>query len=370
MGKKKKYFFIARNKNNNDYKIIKIDGKRSHSLEEIDEFTIKFCSGDNMADYLSKAKVIDCANCDFYIASQTDKRMNYLEVVYSFFEKRAKLLNSVIDSSKNKTLTTINESAKKILNEFAEKMNHDDDFYEYVISGYSRIPKSFIKWFVDNKSVNYNAKYINGAWPIKTYSLLRNVIVEMNRYDANRIEVEYTDIRSKNNEVERRKLDDLLLIETSDDYVEGQLDFTNLLKDEEKEEEKEEEKIVEILEVFSNIPVNVIARNSKGQLCFRSKLIPSYEYAGNDKEKLQTLLSKEIAEIVYELVNVRQNTSIFDDGNFEESMDRVKIKLVEKLKENKQVLDNAYQWCLVYNKYSERLKGDLYGRQYTRHESN
>ena len=122
MGRRKEYFLIARNKQNNDYQIIKINGKRSLRLEEIDEFTLRFGNSSNMIDYLTKAKVLEFSDCDFYIANQTKQEMNYLEVVYDSRESRTELLSEVITASKQGTLDSNNDTAKRILDNFANKL--------------------------------------------------------------------------------------------------------------------------------------------------------------------------------------------------------------------------------------------------------
>ena len=358
MGRRKEYFLIARNKQNNDYQIIKINGKRSHRLEEIDEFTLRFGNSSNMIDYLTKAKVLEFTDCDFYIANNTKNEMNYLEVVYDSRESRTELLREVIDASKQRSLDTNNEHAKRILDNFANKVSGDPVFNDYIINGKSKLPKMFVDNFVGYNKANYRAKYKRGSWAIKTYSILRNVIVEMNRYDATNRGFYYLDSRSRDNETARRKLDDKLLVVTDKNYVEGQLTLFDL------EESRIEDKLIEILDTLTSLPADVIVKNKKGELCYRRRKFPSYE--DGDLNKLSTLLTKELAEIIFDLVSTRQTASIFDDGTYEEDMKYAKLRLVDKLKEDKDVLNNAYRWCLVYNKYSERYLGDNYGRQYTK----
>lgn len=362
MGRRKEYFLVARNKQNNDYQIIKINGKRSHRLEEIDEFTLRFGNSSNMTDYLTKAKVLEFSDCDFYIANQTNNEMNYLEVAYDSRESRTELLREVITASKAGQLDTNNESAKKILDNFANKVIGDQVFNDYIINGKSKLPKMFVDNFVGNNRANYRAKYKRGSWAIRTYSILRNVTVEMNRYDATNRGFYYSDSRSRANEEARRKLDDKLLVVTDRNYVEGQLTLFDF-----EDEQSLEDKLIEVLDTFSSIPSDVIVKNKKGELCYRARKFPSYE--DGDLNKLRTLLTKELAEIVFGLVSTRQSSSIFDDGTYEEDMKYEKLRLVDKLKEDKTVLNNAYKWCLVYNKYSDRFKGDNYGRQYTKQTS-
>lgn len=363
MGKKKEYFLIARNKNSNEYQIIKINNKRRLSLEEIDEFTLNFDNGIRMNDYLMKAKVLDSSGYDFYIANQTNNKMQYLEVVYCSRETRTELLQNVIRASKKKELTKDNESAKSILDSFSIKVFEDRMFNQYIINGKSKLPKKFVDYFVGNQSVNYNAKYRNGAWPITSYSLLRNIIVEMNRYDSNDKLFIYSDKSSRDNELKRRQLDSKLLLETADDYIEGQMDLFSLL-----DEKSDEDKLIEVLHTFSYLPSETITKNKNGEYCYRVKTFPEYE--NGDLRKLQTLLTKELAKAIYEMLKVRQTSSIFDDGHYTEELKEARIKITNQLSENRRLLDNAYNWCLVYNKYSERYLGDNYGRQYTKQESN
>ena len=361
MGRRKEYFLIARNKQNNDYQIIKINGKRSNRLEEIDEFTLRFGNSSNMVDYLTKANVINFSDCDFYIANQTKQEMNYLEVVYDSREDRTGLLRSVISASKAGKLDTNNEQAKRILDNFADKVSANPVFNEYIINGKSSIPKIYVDNFVGKNKANYSAKYKRGSWAIRTYSILRNVTVEMNRFDATNRGFYYSDSRSRDNETARRKLDDKLLVLTDKNYVEGQLTLFDL------EESCIEDKLIEILDTLTSLPADVIVKNKKGELCYRRRKFTSYE--DGDLNKLSTLLTKELAEIIFDLVSTRQTASIFDDGTYEEDMKYEKLRLVDKLKEDKDVLNNAYRWCLVYNKYSDRFKGDNYGRQYAKQTS-
>ena len=360
MGRRKEYFLIARNKQNNDYQIIKINGKRSLRLEEIDEFTLRFGNSSNMIDYLTKAKVLEFSDCDFYIANQTKQEMNYLEVVYDSRESRTELLREVIDASKQGSLDTNNDIAKRILDNFANKVSGDPVFSDYIINGKSKLPKTFVDNFVGYNKANYSSKYKRSPWAIRTYSILRNVIVEMNRYDATNRESYYSDSRSRDNETARRRLDDKLLVVTDKNYVDGQLTSFDL-----EDEQSLEDRLIEILDTFLGTPADVIVKNKKGELCYRRRKFPAYE--DGDLNKLSTLLTKELAEIIFDLVSTRQTASIFDDGTYEEYMKSAKLRLVSKLKEDKVVLNNAYRWCLVYNKYSDRFKGDNYGRrQYTK----
>lgn len=360
MGRRKEYFLIARNKQNNDYQIIKINGKRSHRLEEIDEFTLRFGNSSNMIDYLTKAKVLEFSDYDFYIANQTKQEMNYLEVVYDSRESRTELLREVIDASKQGTLDTNNDPAKRILDNFANKVSGDPVFSDYIINGKSKLPKTFVDNFVGYNKANYSSKYKRSPWAIRTYSILRNVIVEMNRYDATNRGSYYSDSRSRDNETARRRLDDKLLVVTDRNYVDGQLTSFDL-----EDKQSLEDRLIEILDTFLGIPADVIVKNKKGELCYRRRKFPAYE--DGDLNKLSTLLTKELAEIIFDLVRIRQTASIFDDGTYEEYMKSAKLRLVNKLKEDKDALNNAYRWCLVYNRYSDRFKGDNYGRrQYTK----
>ena len=79
MGKKKEYYLIAQNKeDNNQYYFVKINGKTKLTLEEIDEFTINFDTKEELANHLIETKELATPNYDFFFFFISNNTFSFL----------------------------------------------------------------------------------------------------------------------------------------------------------------------------------------------------------------------------------------------------------------------------------------------------
>ena len=265
MGVAKRYYLVIRDKSTNDYNIINIcdrhgNTNRANKLEVIDDLTMHYKDKEEFIDDLYEQGYVNNTNIDPFIVSPNSKNnyLDYFELVFNNKSKRSELLNGIIETQLDKNIEKEEDNVKYILDRFAEGMYYNDEFNNIVNFGYSNVSKKFISYYKGKKGLkpNYQVKYKDGEWALLSYTLVRNIIDIMDRFNRYKLEtnemfeanLEYyeevtpgrkklkpyllEDIENKYFNAygeDRLKLKNDLLLKTDKNYVEGQMSFDEYL---------------------------------------------------------------------------------------------------------------------------------------------
>lgn len=346
MSKGNLYYLVARNRNDNSLSVIQVDESDSNKLESIDLFTMKFKDESQLASELySRGDIQDC-NVDLFIVNRKGTSVEIQEVIYSY----ANGIKQIAENSKSGNIKKSRDDINKILDNFAEMMEYNSQFFDMVRFTETNIYKKFLDYFDDARisgRVMYEAKYKDGSWANKSYKLVRNIIEAKERFETYR----YTGHNINGNGFYRRILTEKLIDITDRDYMENQL---SLIDDSNHNDDKSlEDKMVEVLLTFDNISVAVFI-NSVGQVSLNREFFDMW--SDEDFRKLELLLNDELALHVYRLAYAN-STFNTNSGNVS------KLDIVNILKNDTITLNAAYEWCKIYNKYDNTL-GDVNGNQY------
>lgn len=399
MGAVKRYYLVIRDKTNNDYNIINICDRNGHSsrsnrLEVIDDLTTHYRNSNEFIGDLLEQGYINNSNVDLFIVSPNSKgtELSYLEVAYNSNNKRDEKLKRIIDSAILKDLTKEEDNIKYILDRFADLMYYDDEFNNIVIFGYSNVANKYINYFKNRKGTKpfYQAKFKDGEWALHSYPLIRNIVDIINRYDfykRNSKEIfeqnldyykRITPGRKKiskvlldeiynnyfaANQLDRLNLKSDLLLKTDKNYVEGQLSFNDYINDLEFEDGKNDTyldidtKITVVMDVFNKLPRKVFSMLEDGTIIFNTNMFLVYE---NEKEKdiLSNLLPGDLLkDIENYTVNISRlkiySSRIYDTDSLVREVNHYETKIYNRLLNNIDELNDAYSWCLLYNKCME-----------------
>ena len=399
MGAVKRYYLVIRDKTNNDYNIINICDRNGHSsrsnrLEVIDDLTTHYRNSNEFIGDLLEQGYINNSNVDLFIVSPNSNgtELSYLEVAYNSNNKRDEKLKRIIDSAILKDLTKEEDNIKYILDRFADLMYYDDEFNNIVIFGYSNVANKYINYFKNRKGTKpfYQAKFKDGEWALHSYPLIRNIVDIINRYDfykRNSKEIfeqnldyykRITPGRKKiskvlldeiynnyfaANQLDRLNLKSDLLLKTDKNYVEGQLSFNDYINDLEFEDGKNDTyldidtKITVVMDVFNKLPRKVFSMLEDGTIIFNTNMFLVYE---NEKEKdiLSNLLPGDLLkDIENYTVNISRlkiySSRIYDTDSLVREVNHYETKIYNRLLNNIDELNDAYSWCLLYNKCME-----------------
>ena len=341
MSKTNEYFLIARNKNTNEFKIIPVNRDRSSSLEDIDLFTIKYQDSIELTKFLNEKGIISSDEYDYFIVNQ--KKVNGKNILkkQEILFKNNKKIKGIAENSKAKTLYKSNADIDAILDGFAYFMQQESNLWKQVVTNKTNIYSKFADYFMSGRNVDIpTVKYRDGGWARKSYPLIRNILEA-----ESRPKVEYDTVKR---DMYRSLLDEKLFDETKETYAENQISMFDIIP----EEKEKEERLLEVLNIFENLPRDIfIIKNDEAR--FNENLFSSYE--DNDLEKFRRNLPDKL-QYVLQLLAVHKETYKSMDS-FQLPIKQALNAIVRILKSNKQVLDRAYEWAMLYVKYKEKALG-------------
>ncbi len=350
--RKKNYYLVARNRDTNDFKILKVYGERGNSLERIDYATSKYTSYEELIDLLYSRERIDSKNYDLFIAYKgNNKEMKYLELIYNSKNDRVADLKSALINSSNGDMKK-SPDAKRIVDKFCQKMEYNDLFYHFIMNGNTNLYKKFIKYFektptfgLDEDSTihskpMYSVKYADGAWVMDSYLLIRNIVEAFNRFDQF-TEKENRDYLNENVPY-RKMINNRLMRETSKDFVEGQMNIFDYIEQEQMI--SEEDRLIEVMSTIDSIDIDTFIKE-KNKIVLNEEKFASLDEI--DLLKLKTLIRGKLLEYIYEYCSNKYDIELGQRAGLS------KDKIIDYLRRSKN-LDNAYNWCLIYNKYLDK----------------
>ena len=415
MGAVKRYYLVIRDKSNNDYSIINISDRcgncsRTNRLEVIDDLTTHYKDKNEFVGDLLEQGYIKNSNVDLFIVSPNSKgnMLSYYELVYNSNNKRDKKLKSIIEATLDNNIIKEEDDVKYILDRFADLMNYDDEFNNIVNFGYSNVPMIYVNYFKNNRGAKsfYQAKFKDGEWAMKSYSLIRNVVDIIDRFDyykrhtseifeenldyykrvtPGRIKINKSVLEDiYNNYFDNYKKDRLnlksdLLLKTDKNYIEGQLTFSDYLNNLEFDNNNYDEKDIDIkvtiiMDIFKNLPRKVFSILEDKSIGVNTQMFLVYENE-RDKYTLSSLLSKDLLKdlenYTFNLNKLKTYSSrIYDTDSLVREVNHYESKIYNRLLNNINELNDAYSWCMLYNKcvetdinYRKRL-GENNGKVY------
>ena len=395
MGNIKRYYLVIRDKSTNDYNIININDRngnsnRSNRLEVIDDLTTHYRNKSEFIDDLLDQGYINNEDVDLFIVSPNSKEdsLAYFELVFNSNNKRDKKLKSIIDAALNKDLVKEEENIKYILDRFADLMNCNDEFKNIIEFGYSNVAKKYANYFKNSNGLKpyYQAKFKDGEWAMNSYPLIRNIVdiidrfsnyrsftsevfeenldYYMNHTPGRRSISKYILENISENLNDRLSLTSDLLLKTGKNYIDGQLSFKDYLKELEFDDEQQsgdfndiDTKITVVMDVFRTLPRKVFSLLNDNEIVFNTNMFLSYENE-NDKKQLSSLLPndllKDIENYIYNLNRLKLYSSRVNDTDIlNKEVKHYNSKIYNRLLNNVDELNNAYSWCLLYNRCME-----------------
>ena len=360
MGKANEYFLVARNRLSNQFQILKVDGKRSNSLEELDLYTTSFKDEYDLEDVLQEEGILSDDDTDFFIVHQTrvngQPKLVKQEVLFSIHS----VVRDIAKNSKRGEIAKSEYLIDHILDSFADKMRRTPTLYEDVTTGKTAVFEKYAKYFIMTRQNLASIKYRDGGWARTSYPLIRNIVEASSRRNAKYARM--------SDQMYRSLLDQKLLDATTPGYNPDQLSFFDMGV--ETMVPVDEDKLLEVMSSFEHLPAStVLIENEKA--IFNRNTFPSYE--GNDLEVLQTKLTSELL-LRLRLFLVQRDcldTSPASMGGvYQNPIRQGQQDMIQLLKNHPDVLDNAYDWCQVYHKYAGKVSGDVHGREYQKNRGN
>lgn len=357
---KNRYYLVSRDRETNVVKPIAIssndiisDGNMISSNEndlcDIDLFTSKFTSKGALVLSLYHSGIIDNYDSDIYIISRNGDNINILDCIYGndYFSSEIRKI-----ALKKRVREFDNDSINFIFKDFSMRMYNDDNFYSFVISGYSNIYQKFIDYFKEcrNLSDMYNCRLRDGAWAFGSYHLIRNIVDAYSKYSKYRygfrgVHYEMNERKNVNNDISSF---------TNKDYVDGQVSLFDMTEDTTKEDY-----ILSKLDILN--PQAFITSNNG--VHFNTKFFAVYEdnlYA----TELSRLLDSDILTLLlnYSL----SKTSQSDLKSIKSRQDNISSLLMKKIKSDSTLCDRIYSFLLLYNKCMKDngMNSGEYGRVY------
>lgn len=344
MSKSNMYYLVARNRKNNSFEIVDFNGK----LENIDIYTTKFKNEKELSEKLLSEGKITSNDVDLYIVVPKKDGIIANEVLYSDSKDAALLAKD----SLNKELGFDNINVDELLTIFCTRMMNLSGFYDMIVYGKSNVYSKFANYFSGRRFIScHDVKYADGGWANSSYHLLRNIMEAYSRYTSG---IDHTD-----DIVYRKRIENILqgrLYKNEN----AQMSLFDMIQFKEDNIESDD-KLIEIMNVLENVS----SEDFKMQGRIKINFVGNEKY-GRDLVKLRTLLGDKLTTMVGLYAMHRdgyEGLSIKDDKYFYYA-DLIKddqTNIVEALTSDKDLLDRAYEWALIYSKYNS--KGDEYGYQ-------
>ena len=359
MGKRNLYYLVARNRKLNDFQIIRINDKVGNSLEEIDLYTTNYGSALELVHSLQEQGILIGKDIDFFIVSQRhkkeEKHLSFLDLLYNDSAK----IREVAEASSKGKIDDSQRCVNDILNHFCWKMKYQPVFYNMVTYDDTCLYPKFVRYFVNQRYGDfYSVKYRDGAWVMKSYPLLRNIMDSFHQFDYsfgrnNHFSLDY---------VYRDLLEESLIEATSEDYDQNQGNIFDI----DDSSFTDEEKMNHTIEVFQELPKGVFYQEGD-HIVFNQELFGSYEE--DDLELLSSLLGGQLSFYVQMLTfhNYYYQKGLKEARNVSEHEQAISEDLYHissLLQESPDILEKAFQWSLLYQKYKSRIVGDYGGYQY------
>lgn len=363
MSKRNLYYLVARNRKMNDFQIIPVNGKVGNSLEEIDLYTTSYGSALELIHSLQEQGILQGKDIDFFIVSQKhkkgEKQLLFLDLLY----KDSAKIREVAEASSQGKLDGSLKCVNDILNHFCWKMKYQPVFYNMVTYGDTQLYPKFVRYFVNQRYGDfYGVKYRDGAWVTKSYPLLRNIMDSFHQYDyafgrSNHFSLDY---------VYRDLLEESLLEATTDGYNQKQGNIFEI----EEASLTNEEKMNQTIEIFKELPTGVFCQE-EDHVVFNQELFGNYDEG--DLELLSSLLGSRLSFYVQLLTfhnyyYQKGLTEVRDVSEQEQAIEE-DLNHISSLLESPDVLEKAFRWSLLYQKYKSRIVGDYSGYQYRKKSS-
>ncbi|MBR2588474.1 MAG: hypothetical protein IKF71_04890 [Bacilli bacterium] len=353
MKKRIDYFLIARCRETNKFQIIPINGKRENSLEEIDIYTIGFKNEGALEKSLQEEGLLKDSNIDFFIACQGKVNEETVLKIQEVLYAKVDAIKDITENSLRGEMDKSQFQIDYILDNFASRMAYNPVLREQVISGKTNIYKKFIKYFISSDQTREGIKFNDGGWARKSYSLIRNVIDAMSRTA--------TKYFMLSDQMYRGLLGEELIRRTSPDYNPQQLVFSEYY---DNQEEKDEEKLLEVLTTFETLPLDIFLPNSE-MVEFNLEMFK--RLSGEAQTIIKSNLTPDLRLRLKSLLSQRDNLKSAVGKSFvrtETSIIANQKDLIKRLKNNPNLLNRAYEWCELYNRYQDKMIGDDHGKEY------
>ncbi len=249
MGRKIRYYLVARDKKTNGFSIIPM---KDHSLEKIDLFTIQFGDSTELTNNLKKDNIISFSDVDYYVVfPKTENGKTVLksyEVLYNTSSDINKIISAIAKKSLNGTLAK-SLAVHNLIESFCQKMSCDYAFYDKVLRGGTQLYTNFVNYFNERKSDYSDINNKDNGWVLKSYPLLRNVAYTLR------------DSSYHSNDVIFRKLLVPALIEKTDEsYDSNQFCFTF------DEGKSNEDKLIEIISFLPDVSQDFLSNINSADL--------------------------------------------------------------------------------------------------------
>ena len=345
------YYLVARNRKDNSFKILSISGVRGCTLEEIDLFTTQYETEGALTDFFYHNNVLENGSYDYYIVHQKKVKGNVAlyhdEVLYKN--------NSRIDEiAYNSLLGKIEKSSDEIdavLNQFCTRMGRDANFYDQVICYKTNIYPKFVHYFIGSRFQSlYQVRFRDGGWSRTSYPSIRNIIESFSREKASYYQIHDSFFRNL--------LVNEIIKVTDKEYDENQYSLFDMFPN--TEEKKWDDSLLEIITTLESIPYSDFQSNAffpDDKIC----------YEEDDLEKLKTLLPCDFSIMIKQFLAHRDGI----DNNNQKALEDYELLLkrdysliLRRLKTDDELFHNAFIWCLLYNKYRNKVLGDNNGNSY------
>lgn len=246
-----RYYLIANYVDEKTFEKIEINGNKNLDISTIDLTTMTFKNKEQFIDYLFENNLISSKNVDLYISityqyNQEIKVKNF-DLIYGLNSENLSFL-SIIARGKleNKEFDINDKNINHFASNFLYKSIYDINFYNFVMFEKSYIEKYAKDNIKGNECFNKKSsnipketqarnnsqriKYALSSY-IKNYAYLRNMILCLNTYNElnNKFEGDIVKILEefKNSretlEINRKKVDDVLLKKPKKNHVDGQV---------------------------------------------------------------------------------------------------------------------------------------------------
>lgn len=348
MGKANVYYLIGRDRKTNEFDVINVGGKRGCSLEDIDLFTTDFACPEEISKKFGRD-----IDTDYFIAFQkrmgNKKEIKTYEVLYSDND----MIKEIAKNSKEKHISDSSPKIDRILDFFAGQIDRKPVLRERVITGHTNVYEQYAKYFrFSHYRVSSSIKHNDGGWARSSYSLIRNVLDTLGR-DT----ISYLNL---SDQMHRELLSKDLFRVTDPGYDPNQYSLFDMFPI----EDDSDDKIFEVLGTFEGLDRGVITCEGDTPMFF-SGTFDNYE--GNDLEILQSSLDTNLISKLQMLLMHRDylDNSPYPFGeSYVSLVERDQRDIVNLLKNDSTVLNNAVEWCHIYKKYDNKVLGDSDGRSY------
>ena len=304
------------------------------TLEELDFFTTKFDTCDDLLNYLIKNGKIDHYDIDLFIVSRRGNNCSYLECIYRNHIGAIDLRRLGFSNNYDFRNT---DFIDKTIDNFSLKMVNDISFYQMIMAKGGHLYKKFLNYFVGiNDDFDYKSvKYKDGSWARKSYPLIRNIVWNMNNRLVNYDYTEYMD---------KRRLNEGTIMDLTDkNYQIGQYSMFD-------EEVVEIDKLKFILDNIDSFNINTFI-NHDGNFIINNKDINSECFSKT------RFLDNNVIKLLY-YYNYYKNELSLGNSEYLERMNGIVDTLKNYLISNLESLNVTYAFILLYNKYNDKKKCD------------